>query len=290
MSRRNDVITDDVCMPFVRTGVAALALLASLNSGSSAAAPSASSAPSIRKPPVAGVFDYQIGGSYRPAKAVAIVDRDRSSHPVPGVYNICYVNAFQTQPNEKQFWLKHHSQLLLRSNGHYLRDPGWPGEFLLDTSTDAHRRAIAAIIGRWIDGCADKGFDAIEPDNLDSWTRHGARDLLTRADNFALAKLLVRRAHDDGLAIAQKNAAESSHDARTQVGFDFAIAEECSVYHECSEYLAAYGRHVIEIEYTDNPHSAYTRACDKDGGKISIILRDRDVTPRGSRHYRYEHC
>ena len=248
------------------------------------------SAPRIARPPVAGVFDYQIGGSYQPAAAVDIVDRDRSSHPAPGVYNICYVNAFQTQPNEQHFWLTNHPHLLLRRNGHYLRDPDWPGEFLLDTSTAAHRRAIAAIVGRWIDGCAHDGFDAVEPDNLDSWTRHGARGLITRSDNLDLATLLVRRAHAAGLAIAQKNAVEISGAGHGRVGFDFAIAEECSVYHECSGYLKAYGRHVIEIEYTDNPRSAYTRACHAHGGEISIILRDRDVRPRSSAQYRYEHC
>jgi hypothetical protein len=274
-------------MHFVRVGAAALALVGSLGFGASAAAPST---PRIRQPPVAGVFDYQIGGSYRPAKSVAIVDRDRSAHPAPGRYNICYVNAFQTQPNEKKFWLSNHPHLLLRRHGHYLRDPDWPGEFVLDTATAANRAKIAAIVGRWIDGCAGKGFDAVEPDNLDSWTRRGARGLITRADNIALATLLVRRAHSDGLAIAQKNAVEISHTGRTKIGFDFAIAEECSVYHECGGYLAAYGRHVIEVEYTDNPRSAYTRACRARGGEISIILRDRDVTPRGSRHYRYEHC
>ena len=88
----------------------------------------------------------------------------------------------------------------------------------------------------------------------------------------------------------QKNAVEISHAGRTEVGFDFAIAEECAVYRECSGYTAAYGRHVIEVEYTDNPRSAYARACRARGGEISIILRDRDVRPPSSPAYRYQHC
>jgi len=271
-------------MRLVRFGIAAVALLGSIGIAPAAAAPT------VRRPPVAGVFDYQIGGSYRPAAAVDIVDRDRSSHPAPGRYNICYVNAFQSQPDEKHFWLSRHPHLLLRQDGQPVRDPDWPGEFLLDTSTAAHRHALAAIVGRWIDGCAEKGFDAVEPDNLDSWTRRGARGRITRADNLDLARLLVRRAHADGLAIAQKNAVEVSRAGAARIRFDFAIAEECSVYSECRGYVAAYGRHVIEIEYTDNPRSAYTRACRARGGEISIILRDRDVRPPTSSAYRYQHC
>jgi hypothetical protein len=171
-----------------------------------------------------------------------------------------------------------------------VRDPGWPGEYILNTSTPAKRRSIAAIVDHWIDGCAAKGFDAVEPDNLDSWTRHGVHGAITRADDLALAKLLVRHSHAKGLAIAQKNAVEVSAVGRSKVGFDFAIAEECELYRECGGYTAAYGRHVIEIEYTDNPRSAYTRACRARAGHISILLRDRNVTPRGNRAYRYSHC
>lgn len=239
-------------------------------------------------PPVAGVFDYQIGGAYRPANDVAIVDRDRSDSPAPGRYSICYVNAFQTQAGEDHFWLSRHPKLLLRRGGRLVQDPDWPGEYILDTSSPARRSALARIVGSWIDGCARKGFDALEPDNLDSWTRAGGK--LTEADDLAFATLLVRRAHADGLAVAQKNAAQASRLGRTKVGFDFAIAEECSEYAECSAYTRWYGRHVIEIEYTDNPIAAYRRACRAHAGRWSIILRDRDVVPRGQPGYRYEHC
>jgi hypothetical protein len=263
---------------------------------SQAATPLAASTPAaaarpgdIVLPPVNGRFDYQIGGSYPPSPAVTIVDRDRLAPPVPGKYNICYVNAFQTQPEEAHFWTGSHGNLLLKTtNGKYLTDPDWPGEYLLDTSTAAKRESIAAIEKRWIDGCRTAGFQGLEPDNLDSWTR--SKKLLTRADNVALATLLASRAHEDGLAIAQKNTAELGKSGKTSVGFDFAIAEECQVYSECASYTAPYGERVIEIEYTDNARSAYTKACASRGRKISVILRDRDVVPAGDSGYHYEFC
>jgi hypothetical protein len=243
----------------------------------------------IPLPPINGQFDYQIGGAYPPRSSVAIVDRDRGASPVPGKYNICYVNAFQTQPDEAAFWTGSHSDLLLRTaNGKYLADPDWPGEYLLDTSSAAKRTGLAAILNGWIDGCASKGFQAIEPDNLDSWTR--SKHLLNQADNVALATLLARHAHAKGLAIAQKNTTELGRTGKTSVKFDFAIAEECQVYRECDSYLGPYGNHVIEIEYTDNPRGAYLRACAAQGQKISVIMRDRDVVAKGERGYHYEWC
>jgi hypothetical protein len=250
------------------------------------AAPAAS--PTWTDPPVNAQFDYQIGGSYQPDPDVGIVDRDRTTEPAPGVYNICYINAFQTQAGQDHWWERKHSTLLLQQDGHYVEDSGWPGEILLDTSTAAKRNALARIIGGWEAGCAAKGFDAVEPDNLDSSTR--SHHLLTTADDMDLAALLAEAAHVDGLAFAQKNDAELAASYREQVGFDFAIAEECQVYSECNYYLRDYGNEVIEIEYTDNGRTAYNQACTVRGNDISIILRDRDVVPKGSKRYVYEAC
>jgi hypothetical protein len=244
-----------------------------------------SPAATVALPPVNGQFDYQIGGAYTPASS----DRDRGASPVVGKYNICYVNAFQTQPDEASFWTSNHSNLLVkRANGTNLTDPDWPGEFILDTSTAAKRTSIAAIVNGWIDGCKAKGFRAIEPDNLDSWTR--SLNKLTKSGNVAYATLLATHAHSIGLAIAQKNTSELGTTGKTSVGFDFAIAEECQVYSECGSYTGPYGNHVIEIEYTDNARSAYTKACAAQGKSISVILRDRDVVAKGQSAYRYEYC
>ncbi len=238
-------------------------------------------------PPVNVHADYQIGGAYRPAADVGVVLRDRSVRPSGSAYDVCYVNAFQTQPGELDWWQRRHPDLLLRErDGAEVHDPGWPNEVLLDLSSTEQRSRLARIMGRWMRGCARDGFDAIEPDNLDSWTRSGGR--LSRADATAYARLLIAQAHRSGLAIAQKNAASLTRDASLR--FDFAIAEDCEVYRECGTYMRRYGDHVIEIEYADNGRAAYQRACRARGERISIMLRDRDVTPRGQRGYVYRTC
>ena len=235
-------------------------------------------------PPVNAKFDYQIGAPYAPPSGVQVVSRDRTVAPAAGLYNICYVNVFQTQPDELAWWQANHDDLLLRdAGGEYVIDGDW-GENLIDVSTAAKRTAVAAIVNGWIDGCAAKGFKAVEPDNIDSYDRSGG--LLTKAHAIALLKLIAKHAHDKGLAIAQKNTTDLGT-AGKSAGLDFAVAEECGRYSECGDYTAVYGNNVIAIEYTK---SAFTKACRSHGSAISVVLRDVNVTAPGSGTYKYDAC
>lgn len=58
----------------------------------------------VTLPPTPGQADYQLGGPYTPASTVQIVTRDRTASPVAGKYNICYINAFQTQAEDASWW------------------------------------------------------------------------------------------------------------------------------------------------------------------------------------------
>jgi hypothetical protein len=240
----------------------------------------------ITLPPTAGVADYQLGGAYRPASGVEIVTRDRTEAPAEGRYSICYVNSFQTQPGMLRWWKKKHPSLLLRDDDRRLvRDPDWPDEVLLDIRTSKKRAAVGALNSAWFAKCARDGFRAVEPDNLDSWTRSKGR--LKKAHAVSFAKRLVREAHGAGVAIAQKNSPQLSG---LGIGFDFAVAEECEVYRECGSYIRTYGARLIEIEYTDNGRAAFRRACAARGGRASILLRDRDVVRPGSKRYVFDTC
>lgn len=240
-------------------------------------------APGVVRPEPHARFDYQIGGAYAPPPGVRVLSRDRTARPEPGRYNICYINAFQVQPDALDRWQREHPDLLLRDGGTIVMDTEW-NEALLDISTDAKRTALAAIVGDWIDECARSGFQAVEPDNFESYTR--SHRLLTPADDIAFARLLAARAHAAHLAIAQKNGAELI-DRGTDIGFDFAVAEECGRYDECGAYASAYANRVFVVEYA-KPH--FTATCRVWGGTLSVVLRDRNVTPAGNREYRYETC
>lgn len=240
------------------------------------ASPSRSAPAAVRLPPLHADFDYQIGGAYPPPAGVRVVSRDRTAAPAPGLYNICYVNAFQAQPDERASWP---SDLLLRdAGGRVVVDEDW-GEALLDIGTAAKRQRVAARVNRWIDGCAAKGFDAVEPDNYDSYTRsHG---LLTANDATAFIALLSRHAHARHLAIAQKNTVELTG-LRKRLGLDFAVAEECAEYDECGAYARAFDDRVIVIEYSD---SGLRKARSGFAGKLGIVRRDVDVSTPGSADY-----
>jgi len=232
-------------------------------------------------PPAHAGFDYQIGGAYTPPAGVKVVSRDHTASPAPGLYNICYVNAFQAQPGAEQDW---DDDLLLRdANGDVVYDTDWDEAFL-DIRTADKRERIAEQVGTWIDGCADKGFQAVEPDNYDSYTRAG--DLLDAADAQGLMKLLAERAHSDGLAIGQKNTVELAPN-REANGLDFAVAEECGEWDECGDYTAEFGDRVIVVEYTAK---GLSKACAGFGDELSIVRRDLDVSPKGSSGYVRETC
>ena len=228
-------------------------------------------AASVGPPPAGTDVDYQLGGAAAVPDHVGIVVRDRTERPVSGRYNVCYVNGFQTQPDERAVW-RRHPGLVLRRHGRPVVDEAW-GEQLLDLRTARTRDRLAAIVGRWTRGCARRGYDAVEYDNLDSFTR--SHHLLTRHQALAYARLLVRGAHRAGLAAGQKNLADLDG---TRLGYDFAVAEECGRYEECARYTAHYGDRVLAIEYRDRD---FRWTCERYGDRLAVVLRDRDLSPRG---------
>lgn len=267
----------------LRRGIAASAALTATAVTCLLAAPSpASAGPAAAElPPSHAGFDYQIGGAYTPPAGVEVVSRDHGASPAPGLYNICYLNAFQAQPGAEGDW---DPDLLLRdANGDVVYDGDW-GEAVLDIRTADKRERIAAKVGGWIDGCADKGFQAVEPDNYDTFTRFP--ELLTADQAMSYVELLSARAHEQGLAAAQKNTPQLSGE-RERTGLDFAVAEECGAYDECGDYTAAYGDDVLVIEYTAD---GLRTACAGWGERLSVVRRDVEVSPAGSGGYVRQTC
>lgn len=234
--------------------------------------------------PSDAVADYQLGGSYTPPAKVNVVVRDSTEQPAKGLYNICYVNGFQTQPGVK--WP---DDLLIAGPGGKPRvDPGWPDEFLLNISSDTLRKRILDRVIPMISRCAQAGYHAIEFDNLDSYTR--SKGALTQENAIDFARILVRTAHGYGLAAGQKNAPDLSEVGKKQIGFNFVISEECHRFQECAAYMRIYGNQVINVEYVGNLRGSFASICSDPQTPRNTVLRDRGLSTRGNQHYAYKHC
>ncbi|WP_371652322.1 MULTISPECIES: endo alpha-1,4 polygalactosaminidase [unclassified Streptomyces] len=126
---------------------------------------------------------------------------------------------------------------------------GWKGERWLDVRrTDV----LGPLMAKRFDMCREKGFDAVEPDNMDGYDNETGFPL-TAAQQLAYNRLVARLAHDRGLAVGLKNDLDQIPEL---VGdFDFAVNEQCAEFGEC-DVLGAFtraGKAVFHVEYDKAP-------------------------------------
>lgn len=121
----------------------------------------------------------------------------------------------------------------------------WEGEKWLDIR---QLDVLIPIMETRIQDCADKGFDAVEPDNIDAYSNDSGFNL-SAEDQLAYNKALANAAHEAGLSIALKNDVEQV--AELEPYFDFAINEECFQWNECKAYrpFVEEGKAVLNVEY-----------------------------------------
>ena len=108
---------------------------------------------------------------------------------------------------------------------------------------------------------------------------------IDQATDFA--RRLVGIAHDHGLSAGQKNTPQLGAARADQIGFDFAVSEECARYGECDLYRAVYDDRLIDIEYD---RESFATACAEIGSAVSVVLRDREVSRPGSPTYEDASC
>ena len=150
---------------------------------------------------------------------------------------------------------------------------GWPGEKWLDI-----RRIdlLAPIMLARLDLCKAKGFDGVEPDNMEIHTNDTGFPI-TYEDQLEYALWLADQAHQRGLAIGQKNAPDQVKDL-VHV-FDFAITED-AFYYDWAKNMLPYiqaKKPVFAAEYTDLPVD-FDTFCEQAGQlNFSIILKRRDL-------------
>lgn len=125
------------------------------------------------------------------------------------------------------------------------RGNGWPGEKWLDI-----RRLdiLLPLIEARLDLCRAKGFDAVEPDNLDGYANKTGFPL-TANDQLIFNRAIADAAHLRGLSIGLKN--DLNQVATLQSDYDFAINESCFEFNECNllnPFIQA-GKAVFNVEY-----------------------------------------
>jgi hypothetical protein len=122
---------------------------------------------------------------------------------------------------------------------------GWEGERWLDIrETDV----LEPLMAERIDMCREKGFDAVEPDNMDGY-RNDTGFPLTADDQLRYNRLVAGLAHDRGMAVGLKN--DLDQIPQLVDDFDFAVNEQCAQYGECADnkpFVDA-GKAVFHVEY-----------------------------------------
>ncbi|HYI44625.1 MAG TPA: endo alpha-1,4 polygalactosaminidase [Actinomycetota bacterium] len=241
--------------------VAAIALLGS-------AAGSAGAQEQIWDPPANVTFQIQLQGEVDTSYEADVYEVDlfdvgtdvvEELHAA-GRSVVCYANAGaweRWRPDKDDFPKKVLGKRL----------EGWPGERWLDVrKVDILR----TIMGKRLDLCAEKGFDAVDFDNINGY-QNPTGFPLKRRHQVAYDKMLAEIAHERGLAIGLKNVPELVDDLEPV--YDFVVNESCYDYNECGPYkrFVDNDKPVFILEY----EMERSRFCDKAEASGFIAQRKR---------------
>lgn len=155
--------------------------------------------------------------------------------------------------------------------------PEWPKEKWLDI------RQIDKLkpwLNSRINMILKKGFDGIEPDNMDSYDNDPGFNIQL-ADTRKYADYLISLAHSNGLSIGQKNVKELTADYAAK--FDWALIEDAFAQgwqNQLSGYIKL-NKPVFAVEYTDKMSQSNFQATVCPTAKqlkYTAILKKRDLS------------
>ncbi len=189
---------------------------------------------------------WQLQGSINNSEPVAAYDIDGFDNTAAevsalhgqGKHVICYVDVGTYEPGRPDS-----SKFPATVRGAGVE--GWPGEEWLDISD---LNVLEPIMTARFQMCREKGFDAVEPDNMDGYENSTGFGL-TAAEQLTYDEWVAGEVHALGMAVFQKNDGEQT--SQLESHFDGALDEQCNQYSECPNfqpYLAA-GRPVLNAEY-----------------------------------------
>ena len=197
-------------------------------------------------PPKSLTWYWQIQGTVNNSEPVAAYDIDGFENTAAevstlhgkGIHVICYIDVGtweEWRSDESEF----PASVIGDSNG-------WPGEKYLNI---ADTSVLEPIMTKRFEMCKEKGFDAVEPDNIEDYAEQGTGFTITAAEQLTYDEWIATEAHSLGMAVLQKNDGEQTSSLESH--FDGALTEQCNQYSECESfdaYLTA-GKPVLNAEY-----------------------------------------
>ncbi len=180
---------------------------------------------------------------------------------------ICYLNAGvweNWRPDKNTF-----SDEVLGAQNH-----DWKGERWLDIR---RVETLEPVLEKRIELCQQKGFTAVEFDNVDGY-QNDTGFSLTYDDQLHFNKWLAEKAHQYNLKAGLKNDTEQSADL--EPFFDFLIVEDCFTQEWCSQvapFLNA-GKDVYAIEYNQNKNEKVLHCKLAQNLGIHLIFKDKDLS------------
>ena len=159
---------------------------------------------------------YDVDGFDAPASLV------RAMH-AQNTHGVCYIDA-GTWENWRPDAGAFPGSVLGANNG-------WRGEQWLDIR---QLSILGPIMTARFQMCKDKGFAAVEPDNLDGYSNHTGFPL-TAQDQLTYNQWIAQSVHGLGLSVALKN--DVGQVGELLSSFDFAIDEQCFEFRECDQVL-----------------------------------------------------
>ena len=243
------------------------------------------------------IWDYQIGAgdgaSISLPNGANLIDVDGfttsatrvAQLKAQGAYTLCYIDAGSYEPGRPDS-ASYPSYLKLQ------QDPNWPAEYFLDV-TDVFKpnSILATILRNRFQMCKDKGFDALDPDNLQN-DENVSGGKITTQQQIDFNGWVADEAHKIGLAAFQKNGPDKIL-LKDRTGlmmvekFDGIVNEECQQFGECSslnEYVNR-GKPALNIEYIINPDCTLS-----DQLNINTIRRDLGLSAPNNPAYKRVAC